>query len=216
MYIDTSWLMWLLQIGRAARREFLEVWNKEQVTSQAFVPVWAVHELYQHLQKRTVWHQTQQSTTLYLATLRAIVEHADIVGDDSLCRTSRFVSKTDLVESLRHSATAVNECVSALQMDDELYAEAVADITKFVNQHSLSSNIFDILKVDQGAKEVRFEGRLPPGYKDDSKLENSFGDLVFWTEILRDAPSGATVVVLTRDEKTDWQHLECPIFCAVG
>lgn len=51
VYVDTSWLMWLLHIGRSARREFLEFWSSGNATSKVYVPVWAVHELYYHLQK---------------------------------------------------------------------------------------------------------------------------------------------------------------------
>lgn len=49
--------------------------------------------------------------------------------------------------------------------------------------------------------------KLPPGYKDDNKEENSIGDYLIWLSIIQIAKKqGKDVIFLSGDEKSDWQH----------
>lgn len=56
----------------------------------------------------------------------------------------------------------------------------------------------------------RIEHRLPPGFKDDGKPENRFGDLIIWLEILGYSEARKNdfthVLFLTNDEKSDWVY----------
>lgn len=88
IYIDTSMLMWLLKIGKFVRAQFL-AWSAEPwIVAKPFIPVWSVHELYRHLQDRVVIGQTKEFTAQYESSFRALVEHADMLGDDTLCANS--------------------------------------------------------------------------------------------------------------------------------
>ena len=206
IYVDTSMLMWLLKIGRTARLEFLTWCRRPELATRIFVPVWSVHELYQHLQKRTVPAEDRENTQRYETSLRTLVEHADTVGDDSLCTNSNFTGRIDLLENLRRLGNEISDCVRVLKATASVYDQAVADVTSFVNERSLGTDVFDLLMEDGNKFIARFEGRVPPGYKDGHKTDNAFGDLVFWSEVLDHGKDSSSVVILTRDEKTDWRH----------
>lgn len=206
IYVDTSMLMWLLKIGRSARLEFLTWCRTPALSARIFVPVWSVHELYHHLQKRTVPVEDKDNIGRYESSLRALVEYADTVGDDSLCVSSIFTSRIDLLENLRRLGIEISTCVRALQNTATVYDQAVTDLTSFVNERSLGTDVFDLLMKDGNNFISRFEGRVPPGYKDGHKTDNAFGDLVFWSEVLEHGEGSSCVVILTRDEKTDWRH----------
>jgi hypothetical protein len=62
----------------------------------------------------------------------------------------------------------------------------------------------DIKKIEEeGAK--RYQEKVPPGYKDEAKDSNRFGDLIIWQEILRFAKeNGKSVIYVTNDAKEDW------------
>ena len=51
----------------------------------------------------------------------------------------------------------------------------------------------------------RYSKKNPPGWKDASKDENRYGDLVNWKEILKHAKeSGKSIIYVVNDQKPDW------------
>lgn len=64
----------------------------------------------------------------------------------------------------------------------------------------------DIKKIREDGK-IRYEKKVPPGYKDCEKGEqnNSFGDLIIWKEIIEfSKQSKKNVIYVTGDQKEDW------------
>lgn len=53
--------------------------------------------------------------------------------------------------------------------------------------------------------ELRYSEKIPPGWKDASKGDNRYGDLINWKEILRFAKeSGKSIIYVSNDVKEDW------------
>lgn len=71
-----------------------------------------------------------------------------------------------------------------------------------------ASVIYDIeINRDQFTKEMllRAKNKMPPGYKDGSKKENSAGDLIIWQTILKIGEEyRRNVIFVTHDGKPDW------------
>lgn len=66
----------------------------------------------------------------------------------------------------------------------------------------------DIKKIREDGK-IRYEKKVPPGYKDCEKGEqnNSFGDLIIWEEIIEFSKQNKkNVIYVTGDQKEDWWH----------
>lgn len=56
--------------------------------------------------------------------------------------------------------------------------------------------------------EKRYASKLPPGYKDNKKTENRFGDLLVWKEIISYAKSkDVDIIFVTHDQKEDWWNI---------
>lgn len=53
--------------------------------------------------------------------------------------------------------------------------------------------------------QYRYTNNIPPGYKDDTKEDEGFGDLVIWYTILK-LGEERDVIFVTGDEKTDWWY----------
>lgn len=63
------------------------------------------------------------------------------------------------------------------------------------------------LKIEQEG-EKRYADKTPPGYKDIKKLENKYGDLLVWKEMLGYAKSqGVDIIFVTHDQKEDWWNV---------
>lgn len=53
--------------------------------------------------------------------------------------------------------------------------------------------------------EKRYEAKMPPGYMDNKKTENKYGDLLVWKEILDYATTQSVdIIFVTHDQKEDW------------
>lgn len=60
------------------------------------------------------------------------------------------------------------------------------------------------LKIEQEGNK-RYASKIPPGYKDNKKAENKFGDLLVWKEIIGYAKSKKVdIILVTHDQKEDW------------
>lgn len=54
----------------------------------------------------------------------------------------------------------------------------------------------------------RFENNLPPGYKDNNKQQNKYGDLFIWKEILSYSKENKVdIIFVTDDTKEDWWNI---------
>lgn len=56
--------------------------------------------------------------------------------------------------------------------------------------------------------EKRYASKTPPGYKDNKKTENKYGDLLVWKEIISYAKSNnVDIIFVTHDQKEDWWNI---------
>lgn len=62
----------------------------------------------------------------------------------------------------------------------------------------------DIEKIEKEGKE-RYSNKIPPGYKDDNKFDNKFGDLIVWKEIIDYSKNNKNnIIFVVHDQKEDW------------
>ena len=72
-----------------------------------------------------------------------------------------------------------------------------------------SEIIFDVEVTEELVSDLtwRNESRIPPGYKDQSKSENSLGDQIIWQTLLKvGKEKRSDMIFVTREEKSDWWH----------
>ena len=56
--------------------------------------------------------------------------------------------------------------------------------------------------------EIRYHETIPPGFKDITKTENKYGDLVLWFQIIEHAKStNKSIIFITDDRKEDWWYI---------
>lgn len=80
-----------------------------------------------------------------------------------------------------------------------------ADIAEILNGTVLDSLSLEYLKEIEHEGEERYTNKIPPGYKDNGKRDNKFGDLIIWKEILNYALNNPTdICFVSRDLKEDW------------
>lgn len=135
-----------------------------------------------------------------------------------------FDKEIKAIENLRHSSLdkhkremleLIEKCKSKIVLIIEKYTESVID---FENDEILKKvlSIFEN-KVGKSLEEeklksykklidVRYENKIPPGYKDIDKGENrKYGDCIIWFELLEYAKKNdKDIIFVSDDEKEDW------------
>ena len=65
----------------------------------------------------------------------------------------------------------------------------------------------DILSIEKIGKD-RYAKKIPPGYLDHQKAENTYGDLIIWKEIVHFAKENRKdIIFITDDQKEDWWNV---------
>ena len=67
----------------------------------------------------------------------------------------------------------------------------------------------DELKIIEKEGEQRYKRSIPPGYKDNAKDINKYGDLIIWKELLSfSKEKSVDVIFVTEDKKEDWWFID--------
>ena len=205
-YLDTSLLMWLVGLGSAARSEFLS-WCRSRPESSVRVPVWAAHELHRHLTRQTVASNLRSAVSETERKLDDFVRLASERADEDVCRASGYGSRQGFVAEVEQTFAKLKRLAMVVRNDSKLNG-ASDEVIELVNDHTLKTNITQIIDSLGKTGDFRYSHLIPPGYHD-KKEENRFGDVIIWEEILADIcvekdSERHHGVLVSRDDKTDW------------
>jgi hypothetical protein len=204
IFADTSILFWLYSLGHAARQEFI-TWAGKAVKGRFKIPVWAAHELHKHMvdnpARLTVLDAEIKSVDAKMRELRRLVSlFADEAKRQGLLDRREYVGRLD-----KAAQEFIKLCKTA--GSQQPWQQLSKEIVPFINENVLASNIFPALRWIEGDYATRSAGKIPPGFKDEKKQENKFGDLMLWNEVVNHCTANfkiSTVVLLTDDNKPDW------------
>ena len=205
-YLDTSLLMWLLRLGSAARSEFLS-WCRTRPESSVRVPVWAAHELYRHLTRQTVASNLSSAVSETERKLDDFVRLASERADEEVCLANGYGSRQGFIAEVEQTLAKVKQFAKVVGNKSTLNG-AADEIVGLVNNHTLDTNITELIDSLTNTGDFRYSHLIPPGYLD-KKEENRFGDVIIWEEILADIyvdedSERLHGVLVSRDDKTDW------------
>lgn len=206
VYLDTSTLMWTLQINIRAREQFFE-WCRS-LGERIRIPVWAAHELHRHLLEDTVIKGINQRSVDCERKLHDFIWLVAERSDDNLARSVGSGSSDTLIAKVQVIRDQIRILLAAIRKNN--ISSANEEIIEFVNEFILDSDLREISKELSEVGEFRYSHRFPPGFQDRAKPENRYGDLVIWEEILRDCIGGDiggeehACIFISQDQKTDW------------
>lgn len=74
----------------------------------------------------------------------------------------------------------------------------------FNNKVGESFNNEEVIKIEKEGED-RYKKKMPPGFKDNDKNENKYGDLIIWKELIKKAKTDNKPFILIIDDlKEDW------------
>lgn len=92
---------------------------------------------------------------------------------------------------------------------DLTYIDPIRDKIDAIFENKIGTpHTEEFLKVANAEGKKRFEELRPPGFKDDKKADNKFGDYFLWKELLENAKTKKKPLLLvTEDKKGDWWQI---------
>ena len=211
IFIDTNILAHLIRINRHARSEFIDWIRKLIVKDRVATPVWALNEY----TNKFIRDQLGE----YLSPLKKagniekefkqLSKFLRMNIDDQAIASSQY----DETEDLHNDLEKVSKLLSKIQVTTkskgaDYKIDVHNDISKLFESTIMDSRIDEIYDDVDTIGKFRYKNRIPPGFEDFSKGNNSFGDLVIWFEILsycdrHDIEKG---ILITNDTKKDWVY----------
>ena len=205
-YVDTSFLMWLTKIGSTSRNELFE-WLKRTLPERVHVPIWAAHEYIKHHTQQTPANDFRKTHRRVSALVRNAYGDLRPYFDDPLGNGAENPSA--LRVSMRETLNRLRQLLDvAANWPKQHYERHSTEVLQFINSAATSNtSLYSDFSAIADHADVRLTSHVPPGFKDQHKQANQYGDLLFWTETLQHAhQEGASgILVITNDVKNDWR-----------
>ncbi|MFJ3848443.1 PIN domain-containing protein [Streptomyces albidoflavus] len=214
--LDTNVLLNLYRFTPPAREELLSVLKSLQER------LWVSHQVAQEYYSRRMT-AVNEHITLYTSVPKALNEARNkAIQELNTFAKRRSMSPDDrnkLVEPINNSfdsaiegiashANAFDLTLARVATNDPIL-EALAEILDGKTGTPFTEEDFNE-HLEEFTK--RAESKTPPGYKDANKGDNAHGDYFVWEQVLREAESRRTPVLLvTNDAKEDWVRQEAGI-----
>lgn len=207
LFIDTNIISQLYRLNENARRDFYE-WVSS-CSERFHIPNWSVHEYSKRVtsQKTTDYLSELSKTKTYSKELANISRFIKgYVGESLLIGTQYADNKAQLFDDIDSVTTNFKKISTAITTRlNEHQQDVHKEILDKLGDYVLESDIYKILDNLVLKSDLRFDGKVPPGFKDSEKESNSIGDLVIWKEILDycKTNSASKAILISRDLKPD-------------
>lgn len=219
LYFDTSFLMLLAKLGPPARQQFFE-WSATIGLQRFHVPLWSAHEFFKHRLLNTIGRELKSDITKFDKAAKQLFGSLQVYASDQLFGFSEGGAM--VLDEFKRTVQPLRAVLS-LAASSKAAADGVQEVAKYIDQLLLPGSLDELIDDIETNERVRNRGLIPPAFKDAhkrgsdksdgsepgeerQKADNSFGDLVFWREVLRHAKQArcGAVIVLTKDRKNDW------------
>lgn len=207
IFIDTNILSQLYRLNDKARQDFYK-WV-ESCGDRFHIPTWVIHEYSDKIYNGNIKDYLSELSKIktYTKEFGNIADFVKGYIGESLLRGSAYQDKTeDLKKDIDDIASTLERISKAITSNLTKHQNTVhEEIVKQLESKVLSSDIFSAVNNAGNIFSQRSHNRIPPGYKDSTKEENSAGDYIIWTEILQFCKTNAITkaVLITRDMKAD-------------
>ncbi len=212
IFLDTNILSYLYKLHGAAREEFFD-WCKSAIQqNRLFVPAWAASEYLSKVAAKSLdtYTPNKREVDQVHKLLDGLYDTASLFVDDARLRgigysgnRSNFIS--EFQETKKKLETLTN--VFSKGFESGVVHQQIVD---YLSPVILDSNLALLCVRATNEGPGRFAHRIPPGFRDEKKTENQFGDLIIWYEILEKSTSCSqdfsNVLFVSRDEKIDWVY----------
>jgi hypothetical protein len=194
---DTNVLLDLYRLSREGREDWLKALSK---ISKRFMPYQIGFEF--HKNRLKVIKEEKINNENLITTINK--EFSDL--ENSLKNFSRIKNQVSKIEEIKEIFFKnIQEEISGYP--DFFNDDQVLNVLHAVFKDSVGPEFNqDELRILYKEADERFKENIPPGFKDQKKIDNSkYGDYIIWKQVLNFSKKNTSdVIFITRDEKEDW------------
>lgn len=212
IFLDTNILTYLYKLHEAARLEFFQWSDALARANRLVIPAWAASEYLARVTSKTLDSYTPKSKEANQAAklLNGLLETASLFVDDTSLRRIEFPrDRAAFIAEFRGAIDALAPFTRVFSQNFD-FGVIHQQIETHLSSVILDSDLAALCSQANREGPGRFEHRIPPGFRDEDKSENRFGDLIIWLEILEESARRKDdfpkVLFITRDEKSDWVY----------
>jgi hypothetical protein len=218
IYFDTSFLMWLVKLGRPAREQFF-AWITAQGAQRFHVPLWGAHEFFKHQVTNTIRAELKFELSQFDKATTRLYEKIRSFCCDSLFG---FANSGEIfLDEYRRTIQPIRAMIGLATRNGQQEIDfGLSEVATFIDQHLLPGPLSEITDGLESEERIRYRGTIPPGFNDANKGrrdpkdpdareepgDNRFGDLALWREVITHAAKmhAKALIIATGDRKNDW------------
>lgn len=195
VFIDTNILLWCYRANEHAKNELLSLLEIIKKSNRLFFPAWVIQEYNNHLFK--------MSEDVFNPIKRISKDLK--TKFDEFERYLTLTANNEFSKEIKDFSCKMKNRTDGLEKKSGNIRE---DIECLIQGSVLDSNLTSLIENACLYGEYRFKNKIPPGYMDKNKEDNSYGDYIIWREIVDKCSSedGADAIIITNDVKEDWVY----------
>lgn len=211
IFIDTNIIALMYGIHDSARTEFLDWIKTYIVKDRVKIPNWVINEY----SNRFIRDQIQDylSPLTKIKTIKKEFTHESaflkMYIDDSSLTKSKYANIIEFQDDLKiieEKLAKIEFTTSSKGHDYKIKVHK--EIEKTFEKCIIDTKLENVLSKVNELGLIRYNHKLPPGFHDDKKDLNAYGDLILWYEILDFCKFTdiKKAILITNDEKKDWVY----------
>lgn len=210
IFLDTNILLWLYRINKDARSELFHIFKFLKEQNRLRIPVWVIHEYNQHVNKRddAAFFPFKKSVKEVEKKLKTIEINSKLIIDDDYLKGTQYVGKSEFINELNKATSSLRALLKVLTSSRNKNIDKIQiEIETLINGCVLESDINDLMEKSSIFGPIRYKNRVPPGFLDEGKPDNEYGDYILWQEILSTCrKEEKSALLITNDNKPDWVY----------
>ena len=211
IFIDTNIISQLYRLNDNARNDFYD-WI-EKCKGRFHIPVWSIHEYSKRVYSKNTNDYLAELSKIQTCSkeLHTISEFVKGYVGESLLKGSIYQDKTEElfsdIDKVNDLLEKINKAINSKRNEHQSIVHK--EIIDKLQLYALNSDVYGLLKDIHSEPEWRFDGKIPPGFKDDDKSSNRIGDLIIWKELLAYCANKGSkkAILISRDCKQDFTYL---------
>lgn len=198
---DSSALLDVYRVSPQTQLDILDLFEK--IRERIWIPYHVAYEYHKNI--NTVLKEQVGSCQKAMGSIDKVSGTVDSLLSSK--NTFPFINEAK-VDEIKRLLSELRE--DAENQKEERRSQLVSQSTQKKISTLLQGRVGDRLsdeEVDEikALGEGRYNSKIPPGYEDEDKKENRFGDLIVWLSVVRYARENKkNVIFVTNDQKEDW------------
>ncbi len=211
IFIDTNIFGLFYKIYSSARKELFDWIQPLIIKGRIRTPLWAINEYSNRFIRNQLddYFTPLKKLNTTKKEFREISSFLKMTIDENSLLGTAYNTVADYITDLTDVEQKLRKISAAAKLKDQNYKNSVhLEIKNVFEQTVIQSDLKQIFDLVSSNGHTRYHHKFPPGFEDEKKDLNLFGDLIIWNEILESFKKTKKKkgILITNDNKKDWVY----------